>query len=85
MESVASAGIAMEQMVEDFGVPLVMFDGHVAVYCGCCQLAVYDFIQYLNHVHTRRHRQRSAVIMRRVMRREERRRLRRAALLEAMQ
>ena len=81
MESVASAGLAMEQMVEDFGVPVVMFNGHVAVHCVCCRLAVYDWVAYLNHVHTRRHRERSAVILRR----RERRRLRRAALLEAMQ
>ena len=80
MESVASAGIAMEQMVEDFGEPCIMYDGHVAVQCVSCQLQVFDFIAYLSHVQGRRHRQRSLVIRRR----QELRRLRRAAR-EAMQ
>ena len=80
MESVASAGIAMEQMLEDFGEPRIMYDGHVAVQCVCCQLAVFDFIAYLSHVQGRCHCQRSLVIRRR----QELRRLRRAAR-EAMQ
>ena len=80
MESVASAGLAMEQMVEDFGLPVVIGDNSEAVHCPCCRLAVYDWVAYLNHVHTRRHRERSAVILRR----RERRRQRRAALLEAL-
>ena len=83
MESVASAGLAMEQMVEDFGLSLAgwYITNLLAVHCPCCRLAVYDWVAYQNHVHTRRHRERSAVILRR----QERRRQRRAALLEALQ
>ena len=65
MESVASAGIAMEQMLEDFGEPCIFYDGHVGVQCVSCQLQVFDFRAYLRHVESRHHRKRSVVIRRR--------------------
>ena len=65
MESVASAGIAMEQMLEDFGEPRKLYDGHVAVQCVSCQLQVFDVIAYLSNVQSKHHRKRSLVIRRR--------------------
>ena len=80
MESAASAGIAMEQMVEDFGEPRIMYDGHVAVRCVWCHAAMFDWAGNLDHVQGKKHRRNSLVIRRR----QELRRLRRAAR-EAMQ
>ena len=83
MESVASAGLAMEQMVEDFGLPIQIGPNPWAVYCPCCRMAVYDWGDYQDHRGGRRHRERSAVIQRRRERRRQRRAALAAALLEA--
>ena len=63
MES-AVLGVAMEQLEEDFGRPIRMFDGTWAIRCGTCHLFVRNLRQYQWHVdHCLKHRRRSPVLV----------------------
>ena len=69
-----------DQMLEDFGEPLLMYDGHIAIYCVSCEQVLYDFDQYSNHVNTSGHRRRSWVIIQRRRERKFQRARARAAM-----